>query len=202
MRNAPGNTDLLDRIARKGLFRTSEAQGAGIGRSSLRQLVLRGEVERVARGLYRLESGPLTEHFTVAAVCASAPSAVVCLLSALRMHDIGTQAPRQVWIAVDRKAWKPRLVGLPVRIVRFSGAGLTHGIQVRRLQGIRVRLTTPARTVVDCFKYRNKIGLDVALEALRETIHGRKATPAEIMEVARMRRMERVMRPYVEGFGI
>lgn len=162
-------------------------------------MLRRGEVERISRGLYRLRDAPLNELETIAAVSKRIPGAIVCLLTALHVHGIGTQAPREVWIAIDRKARKPQARELPVRVVRFSGAMLRYGIQTREVLGVPVRLTSPARTVVDCFRYRNKIGLDVALEALRDVIRSRKATMDEITRVADVCRIETVISPYLES---
>lgn len=164
-------------------------------------MLRRGEVERVSRGLYRLRDAPLNELETIAAVSKRIPGAIVCLLTALHIHGIGTQAPRAVWIAIDRKARKPQVRELPVRVVRFSGAMLRYGIQTREVLGVPVRLTSPARTVVDCFRYRNKIGLDVALEALRDGIRSRKATMDEITRVAGVCRIETVISPYLESIA-
>jgi predicted transcriptional regulator of viral defense system len=162
-------------------------------------MLRRGEVERISRGLYRLRDAPLNELETIAAVSKRIPGAIVCLLTALHVHGIGTQAPRDVWIAIDRKARKPQAPELPVRVVRFSGAMLRYGIQTREVLGVPVRLTSPARTVVDCFRYRKKIGIDVALEALRDVIRSRKATMDEITRVAEVCRIETVISPYLES---
>jgi predicted transcriptional regulator of viral defense system len=162
-------------------------------------MLRRGEVERVSRGLYRVCAAPINELETVAAVCKRIPGAIVCLLTALVVHDIGTQAPRHVWIALDRKARKPSVPELPVRIVRFSGLLLRYAIDVRQVLGVEVRITSPARTVVDCFRYRNKIGLDVALEALRDALDSRKATVDEIARVADACRARTVISPYLES---
>ena len=132
-------------------------------------------------------------------VCARIPAAVVCLLTALVIHRIGTQLPQDVWIAIDRKARKPRVEDLPVHIVRFSGAMLRYGIEERRVQGVVVRITSPARTVIDCFRYRNKIGIDVAIEALRDAWRQRKVTADELTRFAAICRVTNVMRPYVES---
>jgi predicted transcriptional regulator of viral defense system len=132
-------------------------------------------------------------------VTARVPQAVVCLLTALHVHGIGTQAPREVWIALDRKARKPRLEGLPARIVRFSGPMLTYGVETREIQGVPVRITSPARTVVDCFRYRNKVGLDVALEALRDALATGRASVADILRSAEVGRVLSVIQPYVES---
>jgi predicted transcriptional regulator of viral defense system len=160
-----------------------------------------GEVQRVARGLYRLASAPPSELETIAAVSKRIPGAIVCLLTALHVHGIGTQAPRDVWIALDRKARKPRVSGLRIRIVRFSGPMLSYAIQRREVLGVPVRITSPARTVVDCFRYRNKIGLDVALEALRDVLRTRKARLDEISRVAEVCRIQTVMSPYLASLA-
>ena len=181
------------------LLRAGDLEARGIPRSHLVGMLRRGEVERISRGLYRLRDAPLNELETIAAVSKRIPGAIVCLLTALHVHGIGTQAPRDVWIAIDRKARKPQVPELPVRVVRFSGAMLRYGIQTREVLGVSIRLTSPARTVVDCFRYRNKIGLDVALEALRDVIRSRKATMDEITRVADVCRIETVISPYLES---
>jgi predicted transcriptional regulator of viral defense system len=180
------------------IFRLQDAEDVGLTRGRLRGLLLRGEAERLGRGLYR-RAGEVTELDTVATVCARVPGAIVCLLSALLIHRIGTQLPAEVWIALDRRARKPRLDELPVRIVRFSGPMLGYGIETRVAQGVRIRLTSPARTVVDCFRYRNKIGLDVALEALKDVLRGRKASVDQINRAAKVCRISTVIRPYLEA---
>jgi predicted transcriptional regulator of viral defense system len=181
-----------------GIFRFRDLGRLGLTRSRLRGMLLRGEAERLGRGLYR-RGGRITELDTVATVCTRVPGAIVCLLSALLIHRLGTQLPNEVWIAVDRKARRPRVEDLPVRIVRFSGPMLRQGIDVRRVQGVRVRITSPARTVVDCFRYRNKIGLDIALEALKDIIATRRASVDEIAGCARACRVFTVIRPYLEA---
>jgi predicted transcriptional regulator of viral defense system len=153
----------------------------------------------VGRGLYRSAEAEPSEYETIARVAARVPRAVVCLLTALQVHGIGTQASREVWIALDRKARKPRLDGLPIHLVRFSGLMLTEAIEAREMQGVPVRVTSPARTVVDCFRYRNKIGLDVALEALREVLSSRRAGVSEILRLAEIVRVRGVIQPYLEA---
>lgn len=182
-----------------GILRAADLEARGIPRGHLRGMLQRGEVERAGRGLYRLSEAPLSELETVAAVCKRIPGAIVCLLTALHIHDIGTQAPRAVWIALDRKARKPQAADLPLEIVRFSGAMLTYAIETREVLGVSVRLTSPARTVVDCFRYRKKVGLDVALEALRDALGSRKATVDEILRVAEVGRITTVISPYLES---
>jgi predicted transcriptional regulator of viral defense system len=134
-------------------------------------------------------------------VASAVPQAIVCLLSALRVHEIGTQSPRQVWLAIDRKARKPGRVPAAVRIVRFSGQMLTYGVVTQSMQGVPVRITTPARTVIDCFRYRNKIGLDVAMEALRDAVRSRKAIISELDRAADVCRIRTVIAPYLQALS-
>ena len=184
-----------------GLLRAVDLEAQSIPRGRLSGMLRRGEVQRVGRGLYRLRDAPLTELETLAAVSKRIPGAIVCLLTALHVHGIGTQAPRDVWIALDRKARKPRASDLPLRVVRFSGPMLRYGIESREVLGVPVRLTSPARTVVDCFRYRKKIGLDVALEALRHAVNSRTATLDEIARVAEVCRIQTVISPYLESIA-
>ena len=134
-------------------------------------------------------------------VAAAAPKAIVCRLSALQVHEIGTQSPRHVWLAIDRKARIPTRFPAAVRVVRFSGPMLTYGVVTQSIQGVQVRLTNPARTVVDCFRYRHKIGLDVAMEALRDAVHSRKAMVSEIDRAAEVCRIRTVIGPYLEALS-
>jgi predicted transcriptional regulator of viral defense system len=181
------------------VFRPRDLEALGIPRSRLRGWLRRGTAEQVGRGLYRFAETAPSEYETLVMVTARVPQAVVCLLTALHVHGIGTQAPREVWIALDRKARKPRLEGLPVRVVRFSPPMLIYAVQTREIQGVSVHITSPARTVVDCFRYRNKLGLDVALEALRDSLATRRVTVDEILRIAEVGRVRRVIQPYVEA---
>ena len=167
----------------------------------LKRLVAAGTVEKVGPGLYRLAAAEPSEFETLAMVASAAPGGIICLLSALRLHGIGTQAPHEVWLALDRKARKPANLPARVRIVRFSGAMLTYGIKTRPILGVPVRVTSPARTVVDCFRYRSKLGLDVALEALRDAVRSRTATVDEIMRAAEVCRARTVMKTYLEALA-
>lgn len=180
------------------IFRYQDIERLGLTRSRLRGMVREGAAERIGRGLYQ-RVGEITELHTVATVCARVPGAIVCLLSALLIHGIGTQLPDEVWIALDRKMRKPRLDELPVRIVRFSGPMLSYGLETRRVQGVPVTLTSPARTIVDCFRYRNKIGIDVALEALKDALGRRRASVSEITHAAQICHIATVIKPYLEA---
>lgn len=161
----------------------------------------RARWRKLGDGLYRLSEVEPTEIETIAMVASAAPNAIICLLTALSIHNIGTQSPHEVWIALDRKARKPTRVPTQLRIVRFSGVMLTYGVLTRSMLGVPVRLTSPARTVVDCFRYRNKLGIDVALEALGDAIRSRKATVDEIMRAAEMCHARTVMRTYMEALA-
>lgn len=172
---------------------------AGIHRQVLSRMVEAGELERVSRGQYRLPDHTLTEHHGLALASAAVPQGVVCLLSALAFHDIGTQLPFEVWMAIDRRARRPAVMQPPLRIVRASGAALTEGVESHRIEGQPVRVFSVAKTLADCFKYRNKIGLDVALEALREAWRARRFNMDELDRCAAICRVQRVMRPYVES---
>lgn len=172
---------------------------AGIHRQVLTRLVASGHLERVSRGVYRLPNRPITEHHSVAVVAAAVPQGTITLLSALQFHQIGTQLPSQVWIALDRRARRPALKYPPLRIVRYSGAALIEGIETHEVEGQAVRIYNAAKTIADCFKYRNKIGLDVALEALREGWRARRFTLNELVRYARVCRVQRVMQPYIEA---
>lgn len=176
-----------------------DLSAAGIHRQVLTRLVEAGELERVARGLYRLPDQPLTEHHGLAIAGAAVPQGVTCLLSALMFHGIGTQLPSEVWIAIEGRTRRPALKYPPLRIVRYTGEALTKGVETHRIEGQPVRVYNVAKTLADCFKYRNKIGLDVALEALREAWRDRRVTLEELDRYAAICRVQRVMRPYIEA---
>ena len=180
-------------------FRPRDLASLGISHRRLQGLVSRGVVENFGNGLYRLTEVPATELETIAMVAAAVPNAVVCLLTALQFHEIGTQLPHEIWIALDRKARKPAHPPSRVRVVRFSGRMLTYGVLRRTALGVPFRITSPARTVVDCFRYRNKFGLDVALEALDDTLRSRAATVDEIVRAAEACRARTVLRTYLEA---
>jgi predicted transcriptional regulator of viral defense system len=197
---ASTDRDRTLRLARRRQGVTArELSKAGIHRQVLSRLVARGEIERIARGLYRLPEQSLTEHHGLAIASAAVPQGVVCLLSALQFHGIGTQLPSEVWIAIDRRHRRPALHYPPLRIVRYTGAALTEGVESHRVEARVVRVYNVAKTVADCFKYRNKIGLDVALEALREAWRARRFTMDELERYAAICRVQRVMRPYLEA---
>lgn len=194
-------TRILQIARKKRLFRLSEAKQAGIHPEAIRRLTSRGQLARIGRGLYALPSLEPTEHHTLAEVAKRVPKGVTCLLTALRFHGLGTQNPRDVWLAVDRRAGIPKIDFTPVRIIRMSGAALSTGIQEHDIDGVRVRITSPARTVVDCFKFRNKIGIDVAVEALKDYRRLRKGTVDALWQQADRLRMSKVIRPYWDAMS-
>lgn len=186
-------------LARAGTARARDFVAAGITRSELSRQVAAGRLVRLARGLYAAPGYESSEHGALVAVATRAPGVVFCLLTALRLHDLTTQAPFEVWIAIENKAHPPRLDYPPLRTVRFSAESLRAGVESRRIEGTAIHVTSVAKTVADCFKFRNKIGLDVALEALREARASRKASADELWRYAKLDRVANVMRPYLEA---
>lgn len=178
---------------------SKEITDAGIHRQILTRLAREGTLEHVARGVYRLPDQPVTEHHGLVLAASAVPKGVICLLSALNFHDLGTQLPSEVWMAIPRRARQPAVEYPHLRIVRFSGKALTEGVEKHQVEGRPLRVYGIAKTVADCFKYRNKIGLDVALEALREGWRARRFTIDELDRYAEVCRVSSVMRPYVES---
>lgn len=181
-----------------GTLRTREAAGHGIHYSTLYGMRDAGLLEQMSRGVYRLAELPAPSRYDILAVATRVPGATFCLASALDFHEIGTQIPAAVNIAIGSSDRQPRIDFPPVRVYRMSGRSLTAGVEEHSVDGTDVRVFCIAKTVADCFKFRNKIGLDVAIEALKETVRRRKATPAEIMEFAEIDRVSNVVRPYLE----
>lgn len=194
-------SQLLDLAKSRGLITAHDLGVVGIPRISLTRAVRRGQLDRIGRGIYGLPGRSVSEHSTLAEVSLRVPKGVVCLLSALRFHELTTQLPWQVWIAVNNKLVAPRIDYPPLRIVRFSGAALTDGVEEHLIDGVPVRITSVAKTVADCFMYRNKIGLDVALEALREAWQGKRMTSDDLWAMAKVCRVANVMRPYLEAIA-
>ncbi len=190
---------ILHLAARRGLLTREEVARAGIHTHALSRMVRAGALERVGRGRYRLPDAPVTKDHGLALVAAASPKAVICLLSALSFHEIGTQLPHQVWIALGRGTRRPPLDYPPLRVVRFSGQALSAGTASHRIEGEQVRIYNPAKTIADLFKYRHKIGLELVLEALREGWRTRRFNMDEIQRYARICRVERVMQPYLEA---
>lgn len=196
MAHKPARGQALIRAKRRSLLKAGDAE---VHSQELTRLVRDGVLERVARGTYRVADRPVTEHHSLAIVAAAAPHAVICLLSALSFHGIGTQVPFEVWVAVEGRSRPPAVRNPPLRVARFSGASFREGIEIHRIEGQRVRIYGAAKTIADLFKFRKKIGLDVALEALRDAWQRRLVTMDEIDRYARVCRVQRVMGPYLEA---
>ncbi len=188
-------------VKERGTIRPRDLAERAIPPDYLDRLYRRGLVERVARGLYTWPDAEVTEHHTLAEAARQVPRGVVCLLSALRFHGLTTQAPHEVWLALPPKAWSPRVQYPRLRVMRFSGPALCEMVQQHRIEGVAVQVYGVAKTVADCFKFRNKVGTEVALEALRDCWRSRKATMDELWAAARICRMTNVMRPYLESIA-
>jgi predicted transcriptional regulator of viral defense system len=193
-------TEQLLRLAvEQQIVRAKDATQLGIPRNYLGRLVQKGLLEKVGHGLYTSPKFSGTEHLTLVEASYQLPKGVVCLLSALRFHNFTTQSPHEVWVAIDQKAWAPKITSPPIRLVRMSGQALRFGIKEHRIAGAMLRVFSPAKTVADCFKFRNKIGVDVAIEGLKECRRTKKATMDEIWAAARICRVTNVIRPYMES---
>jgi predicted transcriptional regulator of viral defense system len=195
------HTQILTLASAHGLIRPRDLVALGLPRVALTRLVRQGLLTRVGRGLYAHPDRTVSEHGSLAEVARKHPQAIVCLLSALRVHNLTTQSPFEVWLAIPNKARAPKLAYPPLRIVRFSGAALTEGLEDHQIDGVTVRVTSVERTVADCFKFRNKIGLDVAMEALREAWMGKRVHMDELWRYAALCRVANVMRPYMESLS-
>jgi len=192
--------DQLLALAReRGVVSATDVAQAGIHSQYLTRLVGEGVLDRIARGTYRLSERPITEHHSLAVAAAAVPNGVICLLTALRFHELTTQLPAEVWIALPSKAWRPRVVYPRLRIVRFSGLALSEGVESHTTEGVAVRVYSAAKTVADCFKYRNKVGIDVAVEALRDFTRLHRNGATELAGFARICRVTRVMQPYLDA---
>ncbi len=196
---ATSRISALQFIGTAGVFRAADFQAQGISRAELYRLVREGAVTRTARGLYAAARHQPTERHSLAQVAKRVPAGVFCLLTALRFHELTTQSPAEVWIALSAKARKPHLDYPRLRVARFSGAALTEGIETHRVEGVDVRVYSAAKTVADCFKYRNKIGVDVAVEALRDFTRRYRGGATELARFARICRVTRVMQPYLDA---
>jgi len=192
---------ILALAAQSGLIRPRDLDERGLPRVALTRLVRQGLLTRVGRGLYAIPGRSVSEHGSLAEIARKHPQAIVCLLSALRVHELTTQSPFEVWLAIPNKARAPKMDYPPLRIIRFSGAALTDGIEERQVDGVTVRVTNVARTVADCFKFRNKIGLDVAMEALQEAWRAKRVSMDELWRFATLFRVANIMRPYMESLS-
>lgn len=186
-------------VQRQGMVRTRDLEEIGVSREVLKRLVDRGELIQRSRGVYSLPQHEPTRHTDLAEVCARTPNATVCLITALDFHELTTQIPHAVWLMIGRSAWKPRIEHPQIEVVYASGESLTAGVEIHELEGAKVPITSPAKTVADCFKYRHHVGQDVAVEALRDCLRQRKATPAQLYEMAKIDRVAKRVRSYIEA---
>lgn len=192
---------VLDISREMGVIRAKEAEARGIHPEYLKRLEQQGLLVRSARGVYTFADADITASHTLVEVVKRVPHGVICLLSALSFHELTTQIPFEVWLTIPQKARAPKEDMLPLRIVYMSGQALESGIEEHEIEGVLVPVYSIAKTVVDCFKFRNKIGLDVAIEALRECLKERRCTIDSIWHYAKICRMQNVMRPYLEALG-
>lgn len=190
---------VLDLARQKGLLRASDLDAIDAPRVVLARLTAAGLLEKIGRGLYRLPDRSGSGHEGLAAVATTVPQAVFCLLTALQFHELTTQLPRQIWIAMPRGSHMPRIDFPPIRMVQMTGEVYSEGIEIAESEGVKLRVYGVAKTVADCFKHRNKIGLDVALEALKDVRAKRKASMDDLSRYAKVCRVANVMRPYLEA---
>jgi len=186
-------------LASCGIARLAELRNAGVTAATISRMERDGEVVRLARGLYQLPDAELDANHSLAETAKRVPKAVVCLVSALAFHGLTDQLPRHVWLAIGRNDWAPQPNGPAMRIVRFTDSLLHDGVETHLVEGVPVKIFGIAKTIADCFRYRNKIGLSVAIEGLQETLRQRRATPGEIADQAERGGVGTVIRPYLEA---
>jgi predicted transcriptional regulator of viral defense system len=184
---------------RQGVIRPRDLEAKGIPREYLLRLMRQGLLKRTGRGLYELKDASITEHHSLAVVAKETSRGVICLLSALRFHELTTQQPSEVWFGIPVRSRSPRISTTAHRVIRYSENTFKSGVRTHRIEGVAVRIFVPAKTVADCFKYRNKVGIDVAIEALRDALRQRKATVDQIQHYAHICRVSKIIRPYLEA---
>lgn len=199
MRKDNHTNRLLQLARQKGILRASDLNGIGIPRVYLTRLTASGQLEKAGRGLYQFPGKHLSEHEGLVAVATRVPQAVFCLLTALQFHELTTQLPRQIWIAMPRGSHTPKLDYPPVKMIQFSNEAYSQGIEVHECDQVKLRVYSIAKTIADCFKHRNKIGLDVALEAMKEARSRKSVSADELWRYAKICRVANVMRPYLEA---
>ena len=183
----------------RGIARLRELMAAGVAQETVSRLVRSGQVTHLARGLYQLPSSDLGSTHGFAEACKLVPKGVICLVSALQFHELTVQLPRAIWMAIETGARTPRISYPPMKFVRFAKASISQGIEKHKIEGVAVRVTDPATTIADCFRFRRKVGIDVALEGMREALKHRKASADAIMKAAQHRRIWTKLRPYLEA---
>lgn len=189
---------VLDLLAQKGMLRPTDLDAIGAPRVVLTRMTAKGMLEKVGRGIYRLPESQNSEHESLVTIATKVPQAVFCLQTALQFHELTTQLPRQIWIAMPRGSHTPKIDYPPVKMVQFAGDAYSEGIEVFERDQVKLRVYCVAKTVADCFKHRNKIGLDVALEAIKDARSQKKASADDIWRYAKICRVANVMRPYLE----
>lgn len=189
----------LELFRELGVVRPVDLKSRGISRGVLYRLVRDGQVQRQARGIYVATEHAFSAEHTLVHVAKRVPAGVFCLLTALRFHDLTVQSPAEVWIALPASARRPRLDYPRLRVARFSGQALTEGIETHRIENVEVRVYSAAKTVADCFKYRNKVGIDVAIESLREFQRSHRGGATDLARFAQICRVSRVMQPYLDA---
>ncbi len=203
MTGKPNKTEhkrLMDLALQHVLLRERDIQLAGISRTTIGRAVASGELERLSPGVYRHPESSWDENLNISEVSARVPHAVIALISALHFHLIGSHQAHSVWILLRNNAVAPRISYPPIEVIKSGvDAAFENGVESHQLNDITVHITSPARTVVDCFKYRNRVGLEVCIEALKDVLQQKKTTPAEIMELAKMQRVTKVIQPYLEA---
>ena len=190
---------ILNLVKENGILRPRDLDPVGIPREYLKRLYFNGYLKKVGRGLYILDNKEIDEYQTIMEACKRVPNGVISLMTALQYHELTTQVPFEVWMAIERTVWLPKVDGTIIRFFRFSGPSFTEGIIKKKVNGVSMKIYNPAKTVADCFKYRNKIGIDVAIEALRDCIQSHKCTFDEIMNYAKICRVANVIKPYMEA---
>lgn len=190
---------VLDLVRQKGMLRPSDLDDIGAPRVVLTRMTANGQLEKAGRGIYRLPDSPGSEHESLATIATKVPQAVFCLLSALQFHELTTQLPRQVWIAMPRGSHTPKIDYPPIKMVQFAGEAYSEGIEVFDRDQVELRVYCIAKTIADCFKHRNKIGLDVALEALKDARSQKNVSADDLWRFAKICRVANVMRPYLEA---
>ncbi len=190
---------IIDLLKSLGIVRTVTFTKLGINSKTLSRLTQKGIIERVERGLYSLMDSEISGHETLRQISRKIPSGIICLISAFSYHGITTQNSRKVWIAIERDSWVPTVKNLPVRIFKYSKQTFCEGIEKKKVNGVEVRVYSVARSVADGFKYRNKIGIDIAIEALRDSLNQKKCTRDEVWYYAKICRVQNVIRPYLEA---
>jgi len=199
--NSSTEKKVIELARRLGVVRVRDLKEHGIHPEYLRRLCARGIFQRWGRGLYKHAESDVSENYHLAQLFRWIPHGVICLISALRFHEIGTQSPQEVWLALKHGTARPRIKVPPLRVVWISGAAFYEGIEVHNIDGVDVRVYSVAKTVADCFKFRNKIGSDVAVEALRECLQEKKVTRDQLWKYAQICRVAKVMRPYLEALS-